>query len=261
MTTKLTLTPSLYHQFEKLLLEINLIRQLTSHPGEKGREFEGILKNFLKDIIPNKYKLSTGFVVNESGISKQTDIMVFNTSEISPIYTGYELEIVPIHGLAASIEVKMTLNTSMLDKCQEDAALIKSLFHNSLSSEISLMPKDEQVKYPEPLCILFAYNTDNTSIKTFLDYLNKQTIKNIDLIMLMDKSYYSLNSDRSFYSYVDPDALKWIGDSIFNLKIKPEHRSFLQFYMDFMEHLFRYNSIKPSIVRWASREVLYFDGE
>ncbi|MCU9614353.1 hypothetical protein OEV98_12480 [Caldibacillus lycopersici] len=259
MTHKLTLSPSLYHQFEKLVLEINLIRQLTTHPGEKGHEFEGILKNFLKDVVPKRYKLSTGFIVNESGISGQTDIMIYNQNEIPALYSGYELEIIPVHSLAASIEVKMTLTPAMVTKCQTDAYKIKRLFRGSVKAQIDGMNEDEREKYPEPLCVLFAYNTDSSTIKSFIDKLNEPDEKGIDLILLMDKGYISWDPINKIYKYSDGSGYKYLGASSFNLNITKSHRFFLEFYMEFINHLYNYNSVIPNITSWAQLDIVYFD--
>ncbi|OCT16856.1 hypothetical protein A8709_00640 [Paenibacillus pectinilyticus] len=62
-----------------------------SHNGEKGRETEGILTNFLKTLVPNKFDLGTGFVVNDNSISSQVDIIVYDKYNVLPIYSGFEL--------------------------------------------------------------------------------------------------------------------------------------------------------------------------
>ena len=59
--------PILVHKrwFEKIIAELDLITSI-HHNGERGRECEEVVKNFLKDYIPDKFTIASGFVYTES---------------------------------------------------------------------------------------------------------------------------------------------------------------------------------------------------
>ena len=55
--------------FEKLSVEMELISNIR-HNGEKGHECEEILKNFLKEYLPKKYSITSGFAYTSTSFCK-----------------------------------------------------------------------------------------------------------------------------------------------------------------------------------------------
>ncbi|MEW4211615.1 hypothetical protein Q0O85_24040 [Priestia megaterium] len=111
---------SLESQVNKMITELELVGTLTDNPGEKGRENEGILKHCLETMLPKNWEIASGFVVNpqtslenDGKATEQTDIMIYNSQAAPPIFTGYQNNIIPIHSLACTIEVKTRLKIYM----------------------------------------------------------------------------------------------------------------------------------------------------
>lgn len=49
------------------------------HPGENGRNKEDILVEFLRNYLPKRYSIGTGFIFDsEKGRSNQTDIIIYD---------------------------------------------------------------------------------------------------------------------------------------------------------------------------------------
>src|SRR5574341_1362925 len=71
---------------KQLRQEFEEIRQNNPHAGESGAEVELILKKFLKERLPRRFDIESGFVVGYDGtVSNQTDLIIFDAFN-SPIY-------------------------------------------------------------------------------------------------------------------------------------------------------------------------------
>lgn len=221
---------ALKNYIDKMELEVQLIRKL-SHSGEKGREAEGILKNFLIEMLPKKVSLGTGFVVNDQDrFSNQLDIMVYDGHATPPIFAGYENSIIHIDSLFSVIETKLSYRND--DNCvynpQYSANLVKRMslgeeetrehiknYDNPIYSNYDFYSKHypyprselftEQVKQ-FPLCALFAYSTEIADISTIIDYLNndeklkkpdgKPLHRGIDIICILNLGVIVWNEGR-----------------------------------------------------------------
>lgn len=93
-------------------------RQIDSyftHPGEKGRLNEHIVVDLLKQILPSKYSVGTGFITNTHGdLSPQCDIIIYDGFHNRPLFGDKAVNIYPIECVYAFVEVKTTLTTENL---------------------------------------------------------------------------------------------------------------------------------------------------
>src|SRR5712692_4130277 len=76
--------------------EFEEIKQNNTHAGESGAEAELILKKFLKDHLPRRFDIESGYVIGPGGtLSRQTDLIIFDALD-SPIYRrGPRVQIIP----------------------------------------------------------------------------------------------------------------------------------------------------------------------
>ncbi|KKA46002.1 hypothetical protein WN56_02505 [Salinivibrio sp. KP-1] len=86
-----------------------------------GNYKEELLRNLLRNLLPKKYEVSTGFILSldQNGNelkSKQQDIIIWNSNEFSAIFRDDEFVIVPPEACQAVIEVKSTLTKNTLKK-------------------------------------------------------------------------------------------------------------------------------------------------
>jgi hypothetical protein len=93
--------------------------------GEKhwltvGTYKESLLKNHLAGKVPKRYDISTGFSMSSAlrtkTISKQTDIIIWDSLDNSPFYRDSDFVIVPPESVKTVIEVKSTLTSDTLKK-------------------------------------------------------------------------------------------------------------------------------------------------
>lgn len=93
---------------KSVLDDLDLTRNIR-HPGENGRAREQILKNFLRKIIPKKYSVDTGFVIDAvGGISNQIDIVIYRDDYHSTFEIG-EIKHFMVESVVAVIENKSSM--------------------------------------------------------------------------------------------------------------------------------------------------------
>ena len=90
-----------------------LAREIISHRGEKGRVVEGVVSSALRDILPRRFSLGTGFAINASGaISNQIDVVVYDHEQNAPLILHGGVGLFPIECVYAAVEVKSDLTRS-----------------------------------------------------------------------------------------------------------------------------------------------------
>ena len=97
---------SLAKELDSKLDRINSL--INNHPGEKGSYHEYILKDLIKNFLPNRFSLKTGFIYfGESKISPQIDLMVIDENESGCILAKYDdFVIVYPEAVCCVIEIK-----------------------------------------------------------------------------------------------------------------------------------------------------------
>lgn len=86
-----------------------------------GHYKEELLRSMLRQLLPKKYEVSTGFILtlDEEGHeikSKQQDIIIWNSYEYAAIFRDDDFVIVPPEACRAVIEVKSTLTKQTMVK-------------------------------------------------------------------------------------------------------------------------------------------------
>ncbi|QEL85894.1 DUF6602 domain-containing protein [Bacillus mycoides] len=190
---------TLENHIEKMMTEVQLIKQLR-HNGEKGRESEGILKNFLIEMLPQRVAVRTGFVMdNVDNHSNQLDIIIYDSYFMPPVFQGYENSIIHIDSLDIVIETKLTYDNKkdIVLTSQRSANKVKNMALGEHATEEPVQfPSNpnykEYIGYSEyfpyckgelisrkpkkyPLCVLFAYTSKIKKIETVLKYLNDES--------------------------------------------------------------------------------------
>lgn len=78
-----------------------------SHPTSKGDESELNWIGLLKEYLPERYKVDSGFVIDHEGsISEQIDIIIYDRNFTPIIFKGKKTLFIPAEGVYAVFEVK-----------------------------------------------------------------------------------------------------------------------------------------------------------
>src|SRR3954453_10603306 len=85
-----------YWQFrmEGVTSRLRAAQQIVSHPGTRGALAENLLRELVRDFLPQRWAVGTGFVMDvERGRSNQVDVLVYDQLTTSPVYRDGELVI------------------------------------------------------------------------------------------------------------------------------------------------------------------------
>jgi len=96
---------------EELLNKLNQIRQFVKkHNQTIGILTEELLRNFLKTYLPKSISVEQGFIMSHDGkLSKQCDILIYDSHKYSPLYRLNDIVIVPQESVLIVIEVKTSI--------------------------------------------------------------------------------------------------------------------------------------------------------
>ena len=113
---------------ERMLSEIETISGQMSHQGEKGRNNELVLAEYLRQHLPGKYAVTTGKVVSADGEeSAQTDIIIHDRFNGAAFMTSHAWSIVPIESTRMVISVKTTLHRAELQDAIRQIESVRKL--------------------------------------------------------------------------------------------------------------------------------------
>jgi len=128
--------PKYYQSFSKELeVTKDRVRNIigSAHWISDGTHKEAILQDVLKRFIPQKYAISSGFILSNDGetCSKQLDIIIYD--QASPVlFNSSNFVIIPAQYVRAVIEVKTSLSTvSKLIDALENLYTIQSIMDKS----------------------------------------------------------------------------------------------------------------------------------
>ena len=106
-----------YFQFasQELLLKLAQLKEfIKNHNPTVGILTEEILRSFLRTHLPKAVSIEQGFILTPEGkLSKQCDIIIYDSQSYSPFYRINDIVIVPAESVISIIEVKTTINKSI----------------------------------------------------------------------------------------------------------------------------------------------------
>jgi len=117
--------------YQEIVNSLKLIKSKSSeikHPRHMGDFLENELINVLRKLLPQKYLIEKGFLINNfSAFSQEQDLLIVDTSLGSAICKTDTVGYYPIESVLSTIEVKSNLDLSELRKCFVSCASAKKL--------------------------------------------------------------------------------------------------------------------------------------
>ncbi|MDR8385496.1 MULTISPECIES: DUF6602 domain-containing protein [unclassified Pseudomonas] len=167
-----------------VLDELELSREI-KHPGENGRAREQILSGFLRKIIPSKFSVDTGFVIDTvGGISNQIDIVIYRSDYHSVLEVG-NIKHFMIESVVAVIENKASISDAKtLNQAFNNIKSVKSLDRSSRGRNIIVSPRGAYDKNNFQHQVFGAILTERSlsskSLKNeFISFFEKTPDKNL----------------------------------------------------------------------------------
>jgi hypothetical protein len=175
--TDLERAKSLYEDLSK---KNNLI-----HSGEYGMYKERTLRELLKFIVPFKYEITDGYIINSSDESStQCDIILFDKVNTPLIEFGNRFQFIPVESVVAIGEVKSTLTKNQL--IDTALKLSKNKQICKPSSEYSKLNPNYKLELFAPFSFIICDNiigiNDNYTFKDLVkDIAKKYKEENIEV--------------------------------------------------------------------------------
>lgn len=158
------------------------------HSGENGRNKEDLIVNFLRNYLPKRYSIGTGFIFDTlNNNSNQNDIIVYDSFWSTPLFPENVSQFYPIESIYGVIEVKSTLDSKELEETIMKAQKVKKMRAKGISRD-SL---NSGLK--NPFYSIVAY--DSIGLETIKNKLiefneNIPMSERIDLILVLGKGIF-----------------------------------------------------------------------
>ncbi|QSX36952.1 DUF6602 domain-containing protein [Shewanella sedimentimangrovi] len=115
---------ALYQNYAKeLLSKLGRLNELIKHAPSIGTFHESIISNYLKNFLPQRFSVKTGFIFNPSSkdISPQIDIIVVDENVPSAyLFKDLDFVVVSPYSVVCAIEIKTNFNKgSFIDICDK----------------------------------------------------------------------------------------------------------------------------------------------
>jgi hypothetical protein len=112
----------------RLEAEVEAFNALIPHQGEKGRENELSLARVLERLVPSRYGIGSGLLIDaQGGFSKQMDIVIFDQVDEPAFLAQTNQLLFPVENVRACIEVKTTIDSTAIKDAKEKRASIRTL--------------------------------------------------------------------------------------------------------------------------------------
>lgn len=187
------------------------IQKNNPHAAEGGAETEIILKTFLKERLPRRFDVETGFIVGSDGsVSKQCDLIIYDAVNC-PIYRkGPKTYIFPKDNVAAVIEVKSKINKDELNDAARKIESVKKIKPTPITNIDQPVTFSDMIMTNTLGCV-FAFDS-YTTLKTLAENLTEINSKCesqywIDLVAILDKGVIGYTMQALF----DENMIGWFG--------------------------------------------------
>lgn len=191
----------IFDNVEKSLYSDMSIR--IEHNLEDGKYREYLVKKVLDKIVPSKYSITNGFIIDsDNNISQEMDVIIYDKNYVPPFFDE-TYTVVPIEAVIAVIQVKTTLNKKTLSDSITNLNSINRLKSKTggkiiSANEIKLL---KEKRYIAPYKIIVTYKTDYAESH---DY--KKNMKDIDMLYIVEeKKPLIIKHRNSIHAVVNED--------------------------------------------------------
>lgn len=127
-----------------------------SHRPTKGSAREWVLRDPLREVLPERYGVRGGEVRSADGtVSTQWDLLVYDRLETPRLYASYGATALPIEGMLAAISVKSQIDGAAVKDAADAAGLLRSMEKHTLPPKSPVpLPGDD---WPRPAVFLFGF--------------------------------------------------------------------------------------------------------
>lgn len=130
----------------RMRAEFEDARHNVPHRGEAGGEGEAIVRQFLNSHLPGRFRATGGFIIDKTDqVSGHADVIVYDSLNCPVYRTSERGMIVPNDNVAAFVEVKFTLTTTLLDSAIDKIHEAKNLTKTAIPPNRKPPDQPEQI--------------------------------------------------------------------------------------------------------------------
>lgn len=117
-------------------MRLGAAQQIISHTGTRGSLAENLLRELIRDFLPQRWAAATGFIMDSAtdgkgkvtGIrSNQIDILIYDQHHHSPVFKDGELVVLAPGAASVAVEVKSLLQTNDTPDAYDNICSIKAV--------------------------------------------------------------------------------------------------------------------------------------
>ncbi|MBB1198678.1 DUF6602 domain-containing protein [Curtobacterium flaccumfaciens] len=124
---------------QRLQAEVENMNQLIGHQGVKGTENEAALARVVEQLIPHRYSVGSGLVIDSQGSSsKQMDLVVYDSGAQPALLAQTTQVLFPVETVRLCIEVKTSIGSTEVADSREKAASLAALNSHSTTPPLGL---------------------------------------------------------------------------------------------------------------------------
>ncbi|WP_280450689.1 DUF6602 domain-containing protein [Nocardia cyriacigeorgica] len=130
--TKTNKLHELFSQHQNLLVASLGLSSVHDHPNAKGDNSEVTWRKMLSAYLPDRYKVSKGFVIDHEGaISHYIDIIIYDRYYSPIVFNENDTLYIPAESVFAIIESKQSLNKGHIEYASDKAHSVRTLARTS----------------------------------------------------------------------------------------------------------------------------------
>ena len=167
--------------YEKILREKYVVSTTIRHRGERGRQREDGLKQFLCENLPNAYGVATGEIFSYRDIqpSRQCDLIIYDALKMPVLGRSTAVQQVPLEAAYAIVEVKSALDSVALSDANDKFNAIRNL------PRCRLRTKLKKGATRGPCYIVFGYKMATTRQRC-LEFIKENSRSDDVVIIALD---------------------------------------------------------------------------
>lgn len=242
------------------------------HQGIKGGLNENALSSLIKEVIPQKYKISKGIIENPNGEqSNETDFFIYD-DEILPPYIKDDLAFVPVEAVKYAFEVKSTLNSTeikttiakfkkLISMGATSPTVLFAFASDFQGSELDRYKKNDDKFYTYPSLMVLCVSNKGYYFKNMTEHYLKDHLSAEEFInKFLDQSNMSIDAFKEALSNM------LVNDEILNQMSRSQFALLIQSSIIFNNHLnnidkkdltvngVKYSEIKFKVHKWIGVE-------
>jgi hypothetical protein len=233
---------------KRLAFEAKHLTPAIAHKGERGRNDELRLQDFLKRVLPGRYSIGSGFVTcpdeTKAGQQRHRDIVIYDEHPNAPIFREAASSGFPAEMVYGSVEVKADLQTSDLDEIHKHITEFRAISKSrSIAAWVTTpgrrgVQREVQAVSGAARSFIFSYNARWSTPEAFQQAIARTFSKpgaHLHGIIVLEKGWFmrqlAYKSPAQFNFFADNALARFVAHMIDEMSLVPVGPAALDLYL------------------------------